>query len=136
MARDVAARQVAMFSMFVGPALFTTRAALASASKIPESTLRSYAQGAAMPVHALLTLARFLPGEAIHMLTEPGGKRLVDITRSEADWDGAAAEAAGLVADVCEARRDGRIDHVEGSRLARRARHLIAELSEIAGAEG
>lgn len=135
-ARDVAERQVAMFAMFVGPGRFTTRAALSAASKIPESTLKSYAGGAAMPLHAALALSHFLPGEALNMLTEPAGKRLVDVERSAADWDGTAAEAAGLVADVCEARRDGRIDHIEDRRLKTRARRLIAELSEIAGGDG
>ena len=132
-ARDVAERQAAMFAMFVGPGRFTTRAALSAASGMPESTLKSYANGAAMPLHAVLILADYLPGSAINMLTEPGRRRLVAIEIADSDWDGAAAEAAGLVAEVCEARRDGNIDHSEDARLKSRARQLIAELSEIAG---
>jgi hypothetical protein len=133
MARDVTARQAAMFAMFVGPGLYTTRAALAAAAGIPESTLKSWANGAAMPLHGALALRRYLPREALNMLTEPGGVRWADITVVPNDWDGAAANAAALVADVCDARRDGKIDHVEDARLSRRAKQLIAELSEVAG---
>ena len=135
MARDVTDRQVAMFAMFVGPGLHTTRAALAAASKVPESTLKSYANGAAMPLHAALTLRRYLTREAINMMTEPGGVRMVSTQSAESNWDGAAADAAALVSEVCAARRDGKIDHVEDARLRGQARALIAELSEIAGGD-
>ncbi|MCH4893982.1 hypothetical protein GO308_12740 [Sphingomonas sp. SFZ2018-12] len=130
-AQDVADRQVAMFAMFVGPGLFTTRAALSVASGIPESTLKSWAGGAAMPFHAVLALRRFLPAEAINMMSEPGGFRLVPFEAIETNWDAIAADSAGLVGEVCEARRDGKIDHIEDARLKRRARHLAAVLSEI-----
>jgi hypothetical protein len=132
LAQDVADRQIAMFAMFVGPGLFTTRAALSKASRIPESTLKSYAAGAAMPLHAALTLRRVLPGEALNMLTEPGDARFVAIEQNETNWDAIAADAAGLVGEVCDARRDGKIDHVEDAKLRRRARALIAELSDVA----
>lgn len=132
MAHDCADRQMAMFAMFVGPGLYTTRAALAAASRIPESTLKSWAAGAAMPLHAVMTLRRFLPGAAINMLTEPGDCRLVSIEAAATNWDGITAEAAGFVAQVCDARSDGQIDHVEASRLRHRARKLIAELSDVA----
>ncbi|MDQ2762680.1 MAG: hypothetical protein M3Y22_04075 [Pseudomonadota bacterium] len=132
MARDVEDRQVAMFSMFVGQGLRTTRAALAAASKIPESTLKSWANGAAMPLHSVLHLRKFLPAEAINMMTEPGGVRFSAIEVAETNWDAIAADAAGLVGEVCDARRDGVIDHIEDARLRRRARQLVAELSEVA----
>ena len=132
LARDVTDRQMAMFAMFVGPDLHTTRAALAVASKIPADTLKSWAGGAAMPLHAVLTLRRFLPAEAIGMMTEPGGVRFTAIEKSTTDWDALAADSAGLVGEICEARRDGMIDHVEDARLRTRARALAAELSEAA----
>lgn len=132
MARDVTARQTAMFAMFVGPGLFTTRAALAAASTIPDSTLKSWAHGAAMPLHGALSLARFLPREAINMLTEPAALRLVEIETCDTDWDQVAAEASVLVSEVCEARRDGIYDHKEKARLRQRTRKVIAVLSEAA----
>ena len=126
-ARDVTARQVTMFAMFVGPGLFTTRAALAVASGVPASSLKEYATGAAMPLHVALTLSRVLPAEAINMLTEPAGKRLVNAEASDTNWDALACAAAGLVGEVCDARKDGKIDHVEDAKLRQRTRALIAE---------
>jgi len=128
--RDVADRQIQMFGMFVGQGLTTTRAALARASKIPESTLRSYAEGAAMPLHAALTLRRFLPSEAINMLTEPGNVRFCSIDAEETNWDAIACDAAGLTFEICEARKDGVIDHQEKARLRSRGRQVIARLSD------
>ncbi len=129
-AQDIADRQVEMFAMFVGEGRRITRAALSAASRIPTSTLKSWAAGAAMPVHGLLTLRKFLPPEAIDMITEAGGARMVGITKTETNWDQIAAGAAGLVGEVCEARKDGVIDHVEDGKLKSRTRALIAELAE------
>ena len=131
MQREVADRQVAMFASFVGRGCYTTRAALSAASKIPESTLREWAGGASMGIAALLTLRRHLPAEAINMLTEPGDARLVEIETSDTNWDEIASESAGLTFEICEARKDGKIDHVEQARLKRRARALIADLADV-----
>lgn len=130
-AHDVAERQVQMFGMFVGRELTVTRAALSRASGIPESTLKSYADGAAMPFHTVLTLRKFLPCEAINMLSEPGGARLVAIKASKANWDALACTAAGLVSEVCQARADGVIDHQEDARLRKRTRAMIAEAADL-----
>ena len=127
LARDVTDRQIAMFASFVGPGLHITRAALAAATKIPDSTLKSWAGGAAMPLHAVLAIRPHLPAAAINMLTEPGNARLTSIDAQESNWDAIAATAAGLVADVCDARKDGQIDHIEKARLRARTRELIAE---------
>lgn len=129
-ARHLEDRQIAMFGSFVGPGLYTTRAALFRASGIPESTLKSYADGTAMPFHAVLVLRRFLPAEAINMLSEAGGVRLVPIEQEETNWDAIAADAAGLTFEICEARKDGTIDHVERAQLRRKARPLVARLAE------
>jgi hypothetical protein len=127
LARDVTDRQIAMFNSFVGPGLHITRAALAAATRIPESTLKSWATGAAMPLHAALAIRPHLPAAAINMLTEPGNCRFASVDSQDSNWDAIAASAAGLVAEVCEARKDGQIDHVESAKLKARARGLIAE---------
>lgn len=131
MQRDVAERQIAMFASFVGKGCYTTRAALSAASKIPDSTLREWAAGAAMSLAAVLTLRKHLPAAAINMLTEPGDVRLVAIEQADTNWDTIAAGAAGLTFEICEARKDGTVDHVERARLRQRARGLIAELSDV-----
>lgn len=127
LARDIAARQVTMFAMFVGQGRFATRAALSRASGIPESTLKDYASGTAMNLATVLHLRRFLPAEAINMLSEPGDARIVDTEASDTNWDEIASSAAQLVGDICDARKDGKIDHVEDRHLRQRARALIAE---------
>lgn len=132
-AREIAARQVAMFSMFVGPGLYTTRAALSRATGLPESTLKEWAGGAAMPFHGGLTLSRFLPGEALNMVTEPAGKRLVDAERAETSWDKLACGTARLAASICEARDDGTISHGERANLTRQTRALIAHAEAMVG---
>lgn len=126
-AREIADRQGTMFGMFVGPGLHTTRAALSAASKIPESTLRDWAHGAAMPLHGALVLSKFLPAAAINMLTELADKRLIDTEAAQSNWDGFAAKTAGLTAEICEARSDGVITPSERERLRKRTREVIAE---------
>lgn len=134
-ARNVADRQVTMFAMFVGQGMFVTRAALSRASGIPESTLREWAGGAAIPLHGVLTLNKFLPGEAIQMLTEHAGVRLVPVEAKESTWDEIAAEGALLTFEICEARKDGVIDHREDASLRSRARRVVASLTDLIGRE-
>lgn len=132
LAQDVAERQMSMFVMFIGQTRAVNYPALAEATKIPLSTLRTYASGAAMPIHALLALSQHLPAAAIDMLTEPAGKRLIDMERSETNWDALAAKTCGLTFEICDARSDGQIDHVEEARLRATARALAAELTSAA----
>ena len=134
--RDVAARQVAMFAMFVGPGLFVTRAALADASGIPPSTLREWAQGAAMPLHAFLTLSRFLPASALAMLTEPAGLRLVGAEEQDSSWSEVAVEGSRLVADFVERGADGIYDHQDKAALSPRLRTFMAKCQRLITSEG
>jgi hypothetical protein len=131
LAQDVVARQIAMFASFVGERGHTNRKALSAASGIPVSTLKSYADGTAMPLHAVLAIADHLPGAAINMLFEPAGKRLCDAEQQAANWDAVAASASMLTFEICDARSDGMIDHVERARLRQRARAVAAELSNV-----
>lgn len=125
--RDVEQRQKDVFRMFVGPQLRITRNALAAATGIPASTLAEYAAGVAIPLHNLLRLVPALPKEAADMLIAPSGKRFVDIHASDSNWDIIAAEASGLVSEVCSARASGNIDHQEDARLKGMTRKLIAD---------
>ena len=132
-ARDAVERQCAMFAQFVGdndPAKIT-RVALSRLSGFPASTLQGWAGGVTMPHYAVLILSQHLPAQAINLLFEPVGKRLVDAESAPADWDGLAARAAGFTAEICEARRDGKIDHIESARLRKSGRALIAETQAI-----
>lgn len=131
-ARETVHRQQQMFDMFVGPGLHVTRAALAAASGVPASTLRDLAAGSAITVAQLMALRRFLPPEAINMITEPGGAHVIDTQADASTWDEVAADAAGLLSDVMEAKRDGVVDHAEAARLRRRTREFIAKNQHMA----
>lgn len=63
----------------------------------------------------------------MNMLTEPGHVRFASIDAQESNWDAIAAIAATVVAEICDARKDGNIDHIESARLKGRTRELIAE---------
>lgn len=134
--REIADRQVAMFAMFVGLGLYTTRAALSAASKIPTSTLKDWANGSAIPFHGVMRLRRYLPPEAINMLTEPAGARIVDTEGGDANWDEVAASAAGLAAEICVARADGNLTPSERAALKRRAREVVADVQAAVESEG
>ncbi|TZG24889.1 hypothetical protein [Sphingomonas montanisoli] len=129
LARETARQQREMFARYVGPndPNKISNRALAKATGIGATTLAELANGSAMTVAQMLALRSVLPPEAINMLLEAGDARLVDAETAETNWDDLAANAAGLVSDVCEARRDGKIDHVEKGRLRKRTRELIAK---------
>ena len=137
--RDIGEKQRAMFRLFVGQGQHIGYAALSAATAIdgsdpiPKTTLQSYAAGVTMPLTAVLKLSRVLPAEAINMLTERAGKRLVDAEATDTNWDLVAAEAADLVSEVCTARIDGIIDHVEDARLRAKTRKLIADAQGAIG---
>lgn len=131
-ARETAHRQMQMFAMFVGPGLHVTRAALAAASGVPASTLRDLAGGSAITVAQLMALRRFLPPEAINMITEPGGAHVIDTEADATCWDEVAAEAADLLSDIMDAKRDGVVTPVEDRRLRRRTRGFIAKNQHMA----
>lgn len=127
--RDVADQQVKMFAMFVGRGLFVTRATLSAATDVPESSLREYAKGAAIPLHVVLALRRALPAAAINMLCEPGDARMVTAEEGEACWNGVAAASARLTSAVLLATADGHIDHREKADLKNLGRDLAAHLA-------
>lgn len=67
------------------------------------------------------------------MMFEPAGKRLCDAEQKDANWDAVAASASMLTFEICDARSDGQIDHVERARLRQRARAVAAQLTGVMG---
>ena len=87
-------------------------------SGIPHGTLRSYAQGTAMPVSALVKLSGVIPNELISLMLDPGGKVLADAEQDETDIDDLARAAVDILQRYVSARHpDGpggiRIVHSE-----------------------
>jgi uncharacterized membrane protein YebE (DUF533 family) len=116
-----------VFRLYVGQGRRFSYGTLADATTIPVSTLKSYANGAAMPVHALLRLIAVLPAEAGNQLMRPSGFKLVPIEADEDDWEGIGAEASMLTFEIFDAKKDGHVDHRERERLKSRCRTLIAK---------
>jgi len=126
--RDPVAVQAEVFRMFVGIGKrISSWGALAEASGVPVSSLKSYAQGTTMPYPVLLALLPVLPTEAGNMLIAPSGFKLAPIAPDDANWHELGAEASMLTFEILDAEKDGRIDHVEGAKLKSRARRLVAK---------
>ena len=77
---------------------------LALESGIPHGTLRSYAQGTAMPVSALVKLARVIPNELTSLMLDPGGKVVADAEPEETDIDDLARAAVDILQKYVAAR--------------------------------
>jgi hypothetical protein len=104
-------------------------ARLAALSDQSVSTVTSWANGTAMPVHGLVRLMPFIADELLTLVTESAGKRVEAIEIEADEWMGVASEAAGFVAAVCEAKRDGIITPSEDAGLKDMARRLAAKAS-------
>jgi len=120
-----------VFRLYVGNGNRFSWGALADATGVPLSTLKSYARGATMPFHVALKLIAKLPPEAGNMLIRSSGYRLAPIEADDANWHELGAEASLLTFEILDAEKDGRIDHVERGRLKRRTESLIAKAESV-----
>jgi hypothetical protein len=131
---DPISAQADLFRLYVGPGRRFSWDALADATGIPLSTLKSYGREtapAAMPFHAALRLIAVLPAEAGNMMLAPTGYKLAPIEPDADDWNGIGAEASMLTFEICDAQRDGRIDHLEAGRLRARTASLLAKAASV-----
>ncbi len=106
-------------------------------SGIPHGTLRSYAQGTAMPVSALVKLSGVIPNELISFMLDPGGKVLADAEQDETDIDDLARAAVDILQRYVSARHpDGpggiRIVHSEVSDIKMAAAGLQDRAGKVA----
>lgn len=129
--RDLAIAQADLFRLYVGPSRRFSWGDLSAATLIPVSTLKSYANGVAMPLHVALRLIAVLPPEAGNRLLRPSGYRLAPIEPEDDDWAGIGAEASMLTFEIFEAKSDGFVDHREREKLKRRAASLSAKLDGV-----
>ena len=102
-AQAVEAGQLAMFRLAERDHGLSLKI-LALDSGIPFGTLRSYSQGTAMPVSALVKLSRVIPNELTSLMLDPGGKVLADAEPEETDIDDAAIAALDLLSRYVKAR--------------------------------
>jgi hypothetical protein len=125
--QDAAFRQISVFDAYVGQTKKFTYGFLAEITDIPQSTLRAYGGGMAMPYHVLIRLLQHLPPEAGNQLMAPSGYALRHIDVDKDDWTGIGKEAALLTFEIIEAQSDGFVDHVEVEKLKSRCRSLAAK---------
>lgn len=134
---DVAQRRFAdSVRLFVGFGRRYPVEALAHATAIPVSTMRSYHEGRATPgLCNLWALAGVLPPAFINMnleLAGMGGAYML------APYDGTAhtavAQLTARLHKLTQALSDGQIDHAEARALAPEMRALAAEMNSFAAA--
>lgn len=105
---------------------------LAQATGIPAETLSSYRtrpsrEASAMPLTAFIKLGRVTGlTDLLSELIRDSEHCLAPVEAPETGWDIVAAGTAELVAEICVARADGKIDHVERARLREKAGPVIA----------
>jgi len=126
--RDVADSQCDVFRLFVGKGRRISYAALAAATRIPEGTLKTYANGTAIPLHNLCRLLRVLPRDAGNMLIAQSGMSLTDSAEPNTDWLALGEKAGDFATKVIRYQRSGGvIDHVEAADLRTNLREMFAD---------
>jgi hypothetical protein len=103
---------------------------------IPYGTLRSYVSGTAMPVSALLKLAKVIPAHLINLMLDPGGKALTDAEPDEADLDDAVIAGLELAIKWAKARHPRSssgiaIDHTERPDIERAVAAATAAVGRV-----
>jgi len=135
-AQAVEAGQLAMFRLAERDHGLTLKI-LALETGIPHGTLRSYAQGTAMPVSALVKLTRAIPNELTSLMLDPGGKAVSDADAEETDLDDAAIAALEYALRWAKSRHPDspsgvKIDHTEKPGLHLAAAGLQDRVGKVA----
>lgn len=110
---------------------------LASETGIPARTLASYANSnpyarAAMPLWVFVSLCRALPDEISSVILASAGKHVGTNITSDGDIDELAVEASGLTHEILEAKRDGKVTHIERAKIGARGRKVAARARAVA----
>lgn len=123
--------------LFVGRGRRYSLAALAAATPIPESTLKSYVEGRAVPgLTNFLILVSYLPPEFADMILAPTGKgNVVDFECKRGGIFAINHSAAELLHLISSALNDphspGRIDHCERAGFKPTLRQLNALINSV-----
>ncbi len=133
--RDISPRvllaQAAMFRLAARDyGLSRTRLSLETG--IAESTLKSWANGTAMPVCGFAKLARIIPDALTSLLVEPAGKHIGTNEGGDGDLDALGRECAGLVSEKLDREADGVLCHIDRAALRGRARRVGAAARAVA----
>lgn len=116
-----------------------TRKILASHMEVSISTVRSWEEGASMPVHGFVKLARVpkFPNELLSLMVEPAGRVIADAEEDESDIDDLALSALEVLAKYVSARHPDspsgiKIDHTERSDIKDAAKAIAGRAKKVA----
>ncbi len=106
---------------------------LSAETGLPDSVLRSYKSGTAMPLHNAVKLAAVIPDYLISLWFEPAGKSVIDMPSDEdALLQQLLGETTSYSAEHVERQADGTICHLDKAALRERARRLGAVANKVA----
>jgi hypothetical protein len=103
-----------------------TIAVLEAETGVPSVTLRTYKRDTMMPLATFVKLCAVIPDNLTSLVLEPAGKAVCSPESVDGDIDELAHETSALTFEILDAKRDGRIDHVERERIKDRARKVEA----------
>jgi hypothetical protein len=107
---------------------------IATLSGMSVETLNEYRKGAAMPLHAFVQIAPYIPDELLSLCLAQAGKHVGSDEGDDGDLDALTVEASGLVNEVLEAKRDGSVTHIERARIQQRTRRVVSIGRKVAAA--
>ena len=108
---------------------------LSAETGISKTTLASYSNGTAMPLHNAVKLAAVLPDYLVSLWFEPAGKVVLDKTTDEdVRLEQLLLESTGYSAEHVQRGLDGVICPRDREALRDRARRLAAVSQKVAGA--
>ena len=110
------------------------RQTLHAETKIPLSTLKSWANDTIIPLTGLRKLLRVIPDDLTTLLLTGTDKHFGSDETGDGDVDALGCEAAGFVSEYVEAKRDGRVTPIERARLGERAARLAARANSVRAA--
>ena len=134
--QETKSAQVELFRLAASEAGLSIKA-LAHETGIPESTLASYNRSnpfarSAMPMWVFVALCRVLPDEVTSVMLADAGKHVGSNETSDGDIDELAVEASGLTHEILEAKRDGKVTHIERAKISARGRKVAARARAVA----
>ena len=112
---------------------------IAAYTGLPTTTLKQWANGTVMPIHAVNSITRFCPGfpnEIASILTGPGERVINDAAPCETDPHDAALKAWELVGEMLRAQHPGspgaeRVVHTELPRIRLAAQAAVAGAGKV-----
>lgn len=110
-----------------------TISVIAARSPLPESTMKGWRDGAAMPAWAVGALGQAgVPDHILSLVLEPFGRHVGTDEANDGDLDALGREGAHFLAEKADAEADGKVTPIEKSKLKDRARRIAGVARKVA----